>query len=449
MKILFLHGWRSVPGGVKPTYLVQHGYDVVNPALDDDDFEAAVAAAQAEFNKHRPQVVVGSSRGGAIAMNIDSGEAKLVLLCPAWKNWGTAKTVKPGTVIIHSQVDDVIPFCNSEELIHASHLSASALIEVGKDHRLADPEPLDAMLAACGGALLSAMPCSATPVPGTSEEKIADRLPALQQVQNTTRVARTALDPVAHEWKELHDWYSIYQWPRVAAEPYTEQIASLIVSEINNIQLVVNGLRQDTFRVNTHQGQAQLQNPIEQFTEKRFLRAMFNCPEPTTLGRAIDYEIPLKQNRGAPHGDIDLLCLDGSIVFIVEAKQPGSTESILKGILQAFVYASLVSQVRDTFLRNFGLDSNSKLTPAILTFPTAISGTQLERMDEYPELRNLIRALNGKLQQENVAPLRFFVVDDDPQTIPNCLTTKTERNGHVKVIFRDRFVPKIREVFLT
>jgi hypothetical protein len=24
MKILFLHGWRSVPGGVKPTYLVQH-----------------------------------------------------------------------------------------------------------------------------------------------------------------------------------------------------------------------------------------------------------------------------------------------------------------------------------------------------------------------------------------------------------------------------------------
>ena len=32
-------------------------------------------------------------------MNIESGNTKLVLLCPAWKNWGTAKTVKPGTVI--------------------------------------------------------------------------------------------------------------------------------------------------------------------------------------------------------------------------------------------------------------------------------------------------------------------------------------------------------------
>ena len=26
-------------------------------------------------------------------MNINPGDAKLVLLCPAWKKWGTAKTV--------------------------------------------------------------------------------------------------------------------------------------------------------------------------------------------------------------------------------------------------------------------------------------------------------------------------------------------------------------------
>src|SRR6188768_3966918 len=98
MKILFLHGWHSVPGGVKPTYLKDHGHEVLNPALDDDDFTLAVNTAQTEFDKHRPQVVVGSSRGGAVAMNIDGGDAKLVLLCPAWKKFGTAKTVKPGTV---------------------------------------------------------------------------------------------------------------------------------------------------------------------------------------------------------------------------------------------------------------------------------------------------------------------------------------------------------------
>ena len=149
MKILFLHGWQSVPGGVKPTFLAQHGHEVINPKLPDEDFNEAVRIAQVEFDKHQPDVVVGSSRGGAVAMNINSGAAKLVLLCPAWKRHGTARTVKAGTVILHSRADDVVPFAHSEEL--ASN-SGATLSEVGTDHRLADQEPLEAMLKACVGA---------------------------------------------------------------------------------------------------------------------------------------------------------------------------------------------------------------------------------------------------------------------------------------------------------
>jgi hypothetical protein len=149
MKILFLHGWKSVPGGVKPTFLAQHGHEVINPKLPDEDFEAAVRIAQAEYDRHQPGVVVGSSRGGALAMNLDSGDTPLVLLCPAWKKYGTAKTLKPGTTILHSRADDVVPFADSEELLRTSGLPATALVEVGSDHRLADPEPLKAMLQAC------------------------------------------------------------------------------------------------------------------------------------------------------------------------------------------------------------------------------------------------------------------------------------------------------------
>ena len=149
MKLLFLHGWHSAPGGVKSTFLAEHGHEVVNPALDDDDFEAAVRAAQLEFDRHRPDVVVGSSRGGAVAMNLAVGPTPLVLLCPAWKRWGRAGTVPAGTVILHSQGDEVIPWSESLELIEASGLPASSLIGVGSDHRLADPEPLEALLGAC------------------------------------------------------------------------------------------------------------------------------------------------------------------------------------------------------------------------------------------------------------------------------------------------------------
>src|SRR5207249_10573419 len=131
MRILFLHGWQSVPGGVKPTFLAQHGHEVINPKLPDDDFEEAVRIAQAEFDKHQPDVVVGSSRGGAVAMNINSGDARLVLLCPAWKKHGTTKTAKKNTIILHSRADDVVPFADSGELVRSSGLPGSVLIEVG------------------------------------------------------------------------------------------------------------------------------------------------------------------------------------------------------------------------------------------------------------------------------------------------------------------------------
>lgn len=149
MKILFLHGWHSVPGGVKPSCLSDHGHEVINPKLDDDDFSVAVRTAQADYDQHQPDVIVGSSRGGAVALNINSRDTPLVLLCPAWKKWGTATTLKSNALILHSRNDDVIPFKDSEELVARSGLSPETLIEAGNDHRLADESSLSVMLWAC------------------------------------------------------------------------------------------------------------------------------------------------------------------------------------------------------------------------------------------------------------------------------------------------------------
>jgi hypothetical protein len=53
-------------------------------------------------------------------MNLDSGDTPLILLCPAWKRYGTVKTLKPGTTILHSRADEVVPFADSEELVRNS-----------------------------------------------------------------------------------------------------------------------------------------------------------------------------------------------------------------------------------------------------------------------------------------------------------------------------------------
>ena len=134
--------------------------------------------AQAEFDRYHPAVVVGSSRGGAVAMNLDSGDTPLVLLCPAWKKYGTARAVKKDTTILHSRADDVVSFGDSEELVRNSGLPASALIEVGDDHRLADPEPLRKILEACSGAPAALNPGVEPAGPGLSSRRLRQRLRA-------------------------------------------------------------------------------------------------------------------------------------------------------------------------------------------------------------------------------------------------------------------------------
>lgn len=145
MKILYLHGHYSKPGGVKPTFLRGLGHEVINPALFDVDFDRSVRVAREALDTGRPDVIVGSSRGGAVAMAIDSGSVPLVLIAPAWRRWGTATTVKAGTTILHAAADEVIPLADSRELLRASGLPETALIVVGRDHNMIDEEAFRAL----------------------------------------------------------------------------------------------------------------------------------------------------------------------------------------------------------------------------------------------------------------------------------------------------------------
>jgi hypothetical protein len=52
----------------------------------------------------------------------------------------------------------VVPFADIEELVRNHGLPVSALVEVGDDHRLADPEPLRKILGACEGATIGSTP---------------------------------------------------------------------------------------------------------------------------------------------------------------------------------------------------------------------------------------------------------------------------------------------------
>ena len=152
-RILYLHGLESSPNAGKATRLREEGHEVVGPQLDHaPDLTASIATAQealdAALAAGGVDVVVASSRGGAVATAINPRGVPLLLLCPAWKRFGLDARIAGPVRILHAAADDLVPLADSVELLARSGLPAEALTVVGKEHRLHDEAATKAMLAA-------------------------------------------------------------------------------------------------------------------------------------------------------------------------------------------------------------------------------------------------------------------------------------------------------------
>jgi len=151
LKILFLHGMESKPGGVKANCLKKAGYEVLNPALPRECFATSIKIAQDIIDIEKPDLVVGSSRGGAVAMCVSTRGAGLILIAPAWQRFvnvqqlGEFKVrVEPkNTMILHSDNDDIVPPFDSD---HLASLFGIKKIVVGENHRMSDSDALEALL---------------------------------------------------------------------------------------------------------------------------------------------------------------------------------------------------------------------------------------------------------------------------------------------------------------
>lgn len=142
MKILLLGSGDPPPGGLKPIALSELGHTVCELELPEGDFSAAVRLAEQHLDRLQPDLVFGYGRGGAVAMNLKGLEVPLVLLSPAWKQYGAATKVKPSTVLLHATTDESVPLADSVELARNSRMSFDCLMRVYPDSHLADPAVL-------------------------------------------------------------------------------------------------------------------------------------------------------------------------------------------------------------------------------------------------------------------------------------------------------------------
>ena len=136
----FIHGLEGSPQGAKARLLAEH-FRALTPAMDTRDFDTCVAVQAAALRSFRPDVVVGSSFGGAVAVELLRRGLwrgpTLLLAQAAVKRDATARLPESVPVwLVHGRNDDIVDPQDSRALARTGSGELVRLIEVDDDHPL-------------------------------------------------------------------------------------------------------------------------------------------------------------------------------------------------------------------------------------------------------------------------------------------------------------------------
>ena len=155
IRVMYLHGLHGGPNSDKAVYLrglyrnvstpeleTEYLADVLERGLSIDPEQAlrpSINIATREILSFQPDVIVGSSFGGAVLAQMIHESLWVgpsVLLAPAWKKITGQCSLAPdkakNLIVFHSQEDDVVPFEDSIELVN----NVGFVIPIDGGHRL-------------------------------------------------------------------------------------------------------------------------------------------------------------------------------------------------------------------------------------------------------------------------------------------------------------------------
>jgi pimeloyl-ACP methyl ester carboxylesterase len=140
IRVQFAHGLESSAHGTKARILAEH-FDAITPEMDTADFEGCVAVHAAALRGFRPEVLVGSSFGGAVAVELlvrGLWRGPTLLLAQAAVRRGGEARLPEGVAVwlVHGLRDETIDPEDSRRLAATGTPHRVRLIEVDDDHRL-------------------------------------------------------------------------------------------------------------------------------------------------------------------------------------------------------------------------------------------------------------------------------------------------------------------------
>jgi predicted esterase len=140
LRVQFAHGLESSPQGNKARLLAAH-FHTETPAMDTRDFESCVALHAGTLRRFQPDVLVGSSFGGAVAVTLlERGLYRgptLLLAQAAVKYRPSARLpAEVRVVLVHAAQDEVVPFEGSRLLAATGSPGCIELIACDDNHAL-------------------------------------------------------------------------------------------------------------------------------------------------------------------------------------------------------------------------------------------------------------------------------------------------------------------------
>jgi predicted esterase len=140
LRVQFIHGLEGSPQGSKARQLAEH-FETRSPAMDTSDFEACVAGQAEVLEDFRPDVLVGSSFGGAVAVALLERalwRGPTLLLAQAALHYDSAARLPEGVTIwlVHGREDNIVDPEQSRSLSRTGSPERVRLIEVNDDHPL-------------------------------------------------------------------------------------------------------------------------------------------------------------------------------------------------------------------------------------------------------------------------------------------------------------------------
>lgn len=203
--------------------------------------------------------------------------------------------------------------------------------------------------------------------------------------------------------------------------PYTEIIARLLLEDVN-FELFSRSLFSQKKKMSFQEGkgykadhviptpEAFPKNPRreEEWIAKKLMREGRTFRQ---FGKVFDYQVPLTRDSSneSKFGKIDLVSRKGNKIYLLELKRPGSTETLLRCILESYTYSQLIYTQK--FVVDYAQELGNANAKDFTFIPCPLFFNDSQQHLEWQEMRKGNRPALYELSKN--LNVRFFVLQNE------------------------------------